>query len=434
MIAPVELAADADPAATDLLPVARRWSLLGYAGALMLLTTFATPSGGLIGIPVLFFLKNKLHLQAHELAIFNIWTGIPLYLAFAFGLLRDRWSPFGLGDRGHLLIFGLTTAAIYVAIAFVNPTYALLLAGLILVTASIQTVLGSANGIFSAIGQEHLMAGQASAVLNMATTLPLLAGFFLGGVLSQALEGQGAVTAARILFLVGAGLMAAVALLGMLGPKALFTAHHEKRETHLVGDIVRLVRSWPVYPPLILLLLWNFAPAFGTALQYHLSNTLHASDAQVGAFYAIFWGVYLPSFLLYGYLCQRVRLSRLLLISTLLAIPQMLPLLLVHTPEGALIAAVPMSLMGGLASAAFIDLAIRSCPRGLQGTMMMLVSTTAYFVALRFGDLWGTDLYEHRGGFVTTVIASTAVYALMLPVLLLVPRRLSRSTDGQPSG
>ena len=428
MIAPVEFTA----AAT--LPTGRRWSLLGYAGVLMLLTTFATPSGGLIGIPVLFFLKNKLHLQAHELAIFNIWTGIPLYLAFAFGLLRDRWSPFGLGDRGHLLIFGLATAAIYVAVAFVNPTYALLLCGLILVTASIQTVLGSANGIFSAIGQEYLMSGRASAVLNVATTLPLLAGFFLGGVLSQALEGQGAVTAARVLFLVGAALMATVALLGLLGPRALFTAHHQPRETHIVGDVLRLVRAWPVYPPLILLLLWNFAPSFGTALQYHLANTLHASDAQVGAFYAIFWGVYLPSFLLYGYLCQRVRLSRLLLFSTLLAIPQMLPLLLVHTPEGALVAAVPMSLMGGLASAAFIDLAIRSCPKGLQGTMMMLVSTTAYFVALRFGDLWGTDLYEHRGGFVTTVIASTAVYALMLPVLLLVPRRLSRTTDGQVAG
>ena len=279
MIAPVEFTADAGPAAPSILPTARRWSLLGYAGGLMLLTTFATPSGGLIGIPVLFFLKNKLHLQAHELAIFNIWTGIPLYLAFAFGLLRDRWSPFGLGDRGHLLIFGLATAAIYVAVAFVNPTYALLLVGLILVTASIQTVLGSANGIFSAIGQEYLMPGQASAVLNIATTLPLLAGFFLGGVLSQALEGQGAVTAARVLFLVGAGLMATVAVLGLLGPRALFTAHHQPRETHIVGDVLRLVRAWPVYPPLILLLLWNFAPSFGTALQYHLANTLHAKRA-----------------------------------------------------------------------------------------------------------------------------------------------------------
>ena len=82
-----------------------------------------------------------------------------------------------------------------------------------------------------------------------------------------------------------------------------------------------------------------------------------------GAFYAIFWGSALPTLLLYGYLCQRVRLSKLLFWGTLLAIPQMLPLLLVHSAVGALIAALPMGLTGGLASGAYIDLAIRSCPR-----------------------------------------------------------------------
>ena len=90
-----------------------------------------------------------------------------------------------------------------------------------------------------------------------------------------------------------------------------------------------------------------------------------------------------------------------------------------------------MSLTGGIASAAYIDLAIRSCPKGLQGTMMLLVTTSAYFIALRFGDLWGTELYEHKGGFAATIMASVVVYALMLPVLLLAPRRLSSTMDGQ---
>ena len=414
-----------------LLPPFERGKLLGYSGLLMLLVSFAAPNGGLIAIPVLFFLKNKLHLQAHEMAMFNLWTGIPLYLGFAFGLLRDRWSPFGAGDRGHLILFGLLTAAGYGVIAFLNPTYALLLIGILLVTAAIQTVLGSATGLLSAVGQEHLMAGQASAVLNIATFIPLLAGNLLGGVLSQALEGQNAVGAARLLFLVGAALMVATALLGVFGPRRWLSGHTKPHATNLRGDVARLLKTWPVYPPLILLLLWNFAPALGTALQYHLSNTLHASDLQVGAFYSIFWGFYLPGFVLYSYLCQRVRLSRLLFWGTIVAIPQMLPLLFVHTAVGALIAAVPMSLMGGTLSAALIDLAIRSCPPGLQATMMMLVTTTAFYVAVRFGDLWGTDLYEHKGGFVTTVIASTVVYALMLPVLLLVPKNLSSTTDGQ---
>ena len=73
--------------------------VLGYGGALLLLLNFASPGGGLIGVPISFFLKNKLHLQAHELALFNLWTSAPLYAAFVFGFLRDRWSPFGRGDR-----------------------------------------------------------------------------------------------------------------------------------------------------------------------------------------------------------------------------------------------------------------------------------------------------------------------------------------------
>ena len=389
-----------------------RYRLLGYAGLLMLLAVMAAPSGGLMSIPLLFFLKNRLHLPAHQLALFNLWTSIPLYAAFLFGLLRDRWSPFGLGDRGHLVIFGALTAVTYAFLAAVSPSYAVLLLGVFTVTATIQPALGAANGIFSGLGQRHLMPGQASAVLNLAVEIPLLVGFVLGGVFSQWIEGESPRAAARAVFLLGAALTAAMALAGAAGPRALYVDQAEPRETSVLGDIGRLLRAPAVWPPLILLLLWNFAPSFGAALQYHLSNTLHATDAQVGDFYAIFWGVYIPCFLVYGWLCRRVRLSTLLLWSTL-------------------IAAVPMSLMGGFASAAYIDLAIRSCPKGLQGTMMMLVGGTAYFVALRLGDVLGTDIYDHHGGFVMTVVASTVVYALMLPVLLLAPRRLTSTTDGE---
>lgn len=413
------------------LPAGHRLRLLAYAGGLMLLINFAAPSAGFIGIPVVFFLKNRLHLTAHAQATFNLWTGIPLYLSFLFGMLRDRWSPFGHGDRGHLALFGLGTAAIYAAIAFMAPTYAVLLGGLLVVTAALQTVSGSISAMVTAMGQQHLMAGQASAVLNGAINAPLVIGYLLGGALSQMLEGRDSVGAARLLFLVGAGLMAATALAAALGPRRLFTAHQGPATTTLAHDVMRLLRHWPIYPPFLLLLLWDFAPAGVTVLQYHLANDLHATDGQVGAFYAIFWAAYFPAFVLYGYLCQRVRLSKLLFWGTLVGIPQWLPILLVHNPGQALWMAVVIGLMGGFASVAYVDLAIRSAPRGLQGTMMLLVVTTTFFVASRFGDLWGTDLYDHKGGFLIAVIATTVVYSLMLPVLLLVPKHLTATADGQ---
>lgn len=98
---------------------------------------------------------------------------------------------------------------------------------------------------------------------------------------------------------------------------------------------------------------------------------------------------------------------------------------------GALIAAVPIGLMGGVASAAYLDLIIRSCPPGLQGTTLMM-SGSLFFIASRFGDVLGTNLYDNYGGFFVCVIATTVVYALILPSLLLVPKRLTSAADGQP--
>jgi hypothetical protein len=43
----------------------------------------------------------------------------------------------------------------------------------------------------------------------------------------------------------------------------------------------------------------------------------------------------------------------------------------------------------------------------------------------------GTNLYDYFGGFTVCVIAITVVYALILPVLLLVPKRLIETAHGQ---
>jgi len=108
----------------------------------------------------------------------------------------------------------------------------------------------------------------------------------------------------------------------------------------------------------------------------------------------------------------------------------MVPLLFIHFMAGALIAATPIGLMGVVATAAYLDLIIRSCPRGLQGTMLMM-SAGLYAIIQGLGNVLGTNLYDHLGGFTVCVIAITVVYALILLVLLLVPQRLINTADGQ---
>jgi hypothetical protein len=54
-----------------------------------------------------------------------------------------------------------------------------------------------------------------------------------------------------------------------------------------------------------------------------------------------------------------------------------------------------------------------------------------FYISFRFGDLFGTALYD-RYGFVVPVIATIISTALILPVLLIVPKRLIETRDGEP--
>jgi hypothetical protein len=49
----------------------------------------------------------------------------------------------------------------------------------------------------------------------------------------------------------------------------------------------------------------------------------------------------------------------------------------------------------------------------------------------RFGDVLGTRLYDYYGGFAACVIAIAIVYTLILPTLLLIPKRLIATADGR---
>jgi hypothetical protein len=321
---------------------------------------------------------------------------------------------------------------IFTIMAFTPVTYVTLLVGVVIATSSFLLVDSAKAGILYTLGQQQVMSGQVSTVWNIVESMPFLISFLIGGALSQSLEGQRADLAARILFLVGAGIMAVIALYGALKPKVVFDSLKDERDLSAkpFSDLRRLAKHWPIYPALLIWFLWSFAPGSQTVMQYYISNTLHASDAIWGDYNAIFVAGFIPTFLLYGYLCPRVNLKTLLFWGTVVGAPQMVPLLFVHSPYTVLIAAGALGLMGGVCSAAYWDLIIRSCPKGLQASMFGLV-TAVYWLAGRFGDLWGTDLYDHHGGFPVCVWVTTAVYALILPLLWLVPKRLVATTDGE---
>ena len=401
-----------------------------YFGWLTLFLYLATPTGYLVDIQVSYFLKNQLHATATQISIFRLVTAIPVYFAFAPGLIRDLWNPFGMRDRGYFLIFAPVTAGAFIWMAVSRISYQGLLIGMLLAMLSSRFLAAAYQGLIALVAQEKLMSGRLSVVWQAVSTILYGVGAFASGWVSEHLR------PAETLFLVAA-LTVCIALLGLWKPRSVFSHTYEKpqaRGTNFFGDLKRLVKHRAIYPAILICFLWNFAPGNATPLQFYLTNELHASDAVYSYYNGIFLVGFIPTFLFYGYLCQKVALNKLLWWGTIIAVPQFIPLAFVHSANLALAMAAPIGLLGGMATAAYFDLAMRSCPPGLQGTLMMLVDGV-FLLSARGGDLLGSRIYNSSPahGFLYCVIATTIVYALILPLLWLVPKELIATADGQPN-
>lgn len=401
-----------------------------YFGSLTLLIFLVTPTGYLFDIPTSYMLKNQLHASATEVSIFRLAVGVPVYVAFIFGLLRDMWNPLGLRDRGFFLIFAPLTALAFLWMGLSRVSYPGLLAGSLLAVVSFRFSMAAYQGLIALIGQEKLMSGRLSALWLVVWNLISAAGAFGSGYISEQV-------APRTFFFWMAAMAFLIACVGIWKPRVVFDHAYDKPQaagSDFFGDVRRLVKHRAVYPAVLIMLLWSFSPGSSTPLQFYLTNQLHVTDAIYGYYNGLFAISFLPTFLLYGFLCKKVSLEKLLWWGTLVAVPQMISLAFVHSTLFVMLSAIQQGLMGGVATAAYYDLAMRACPPGLQGTLMMLVDGV-YVLALRGGDVVGSWIYgsSPTHGFLYCVIVTTSIYALILPLILLVPKELMATADGEPN-
>jgi MFS family permease len=395
-----------------------------YFGLLLLAGNLASPIG-IPAIPVQFYLKDRLHLGADQVALFMAVAGLPLVVGFLFGFLRDRWRPFNLGDRGYILIAAPPLLLAYLWLGLRKPVFGPMLAGYLLAALFYRFVQTSMQSLTTVVGQRLLMTGRLSALWNLLWVLPQILSYLAGGWLIDRFD-------LRPIMLFCGGMAGLLFLAASWEPRHVTLAEASDPVANETGfaAIARLLRHRPIWPAALIWLMWNFSPGFQTPSLYYLTNSLHLSSTQYGIWKALFFVGLLPTIALYAPLCRRFSLNRLLWVGAITAIPQMTPLLFARTPASAMASAVLMGLLGGFPQAAYWDLVMRSCPEGLEGTAVMLADSGLY-VAYIAGDLVGTQLYRH-GGFLPNVIAMTVTYALILPVLLRLPRRVTAHTEDAP--
>jgi hypothetical protein len=394
-----------------------------YFLILNLVTGLSDPDGGIAQIPVQFILKDTLKLGPRDMAFAQFVIAIPLSVSFLFGFVRDRWSPFARRDRGYFLLFGPLTALVYLALPLGRRSVLVLVVSMFAANLFSLFVSASLEALTTLVGQEMAMTGRLGALTQLVDSGLTASSFVLGGWLQSH-------TSPDALFRGLAALSLLILPLGLWRPRSVYAGHDRAApQAHTTGhEILRFARHRPLWPAMLVWLLWQFNPCFATPLFFTLTDRLGATSNQYGWFMGLFYLSLVPAPIAYGFLCKRVPLSRLLWWSTALAIPQVLPLLFLKTPTQSLLLAPLLGLLGGLPTCAYYDLILRSCPKGLEGAAMMM-SGTMLFVAIRFGDILGSWLYD-RGGFALAAWVTTAVYACIPVVLAFVPRWLTAHPDG----
>src|SRR5262249_40587972 len=160
-------------------------------------------------LPLKLLLKEQLGLDATGVSAFLVIAGIPLYLSPLAGFVRDRCLGGKFGDRELIGTFALLTALAFWAVAFLPPSYGVLLGRLIVIGLIYRFVSAALRAVCATIGRECAASGGISTGWNVAIYALGILTPALGGRFSEFLEGRPLDQRAALLFLTGGGLMAA---------------------------------------------------------------------------------------------------------------------------------------------------------------------------------------------------------------------------------
>src|SRR5277367_2034755 len=121
------------------------------------------------------------------------------------------------------------------------------------------------QGLMALVAREQLMSGRLAAVFSFCAFLPFVAGALFAGSVADHWQ-------AREIFLFVSALTVLIAAFSFLKPKDVFEKTYDAkiaRGSTLATDLRRLVRHRAVYPAVAMMVLWQFAPALQTVLQYY---------------------------------------------------------------------------------------------------------------------------------------------------------------------
>ncbi len=394
-----------------------------YFAVLLFFSHMGDPTG-LTRIPLLFMLKDHLHAAPAAVAVFEAITQIPVYCAVLFGLARDLWSPLGHRDRGYFVLAAPVAIACYLWLAYVPLTYLHLVGGILAATMAYQMLDAASTALVAAFAHREAASGRLNAltetVANVVNILSVIAG---GWMISH--------LASRKIFLLAAGFTLPIFVQAFWMPGVMPDAPSDepqqapKNLRQLFQNLIPQGRRlWPVAA---VLLLYNFSPGWYTPLFYFLTDKVHLSSEAFGLCRAVQYGATLLATTIYGAVCSRLPLSKLLWLSVTINIAPGFLYLLIRGTVGAVLVSAAVGLFTGFVMVALFDMLTRFSPLGLEGSATA-IGYSVFGLAGAAGDVIGSIVYA-RAGFAPCLVIDAVATALILPILPRLPYSTMSTTD-----
>ncbi len=398
-----------------------------HAGILISIGVLATTLAQvqlLARIPLQNLLKNELHVPRATNAAFFFWVGMAWYLKPFFGIINDAFPLFGSRRKSYLLISSVITVLLWAALIVTPHEYAKLLA--VAMVINVFQVIASTvvGGYMVEVAQAASGSGRLSSIRNFVQQTSYIISGPMAGVLGAIAFGWTAAACGGVMFL--------------LVPATIFLLHERPVQVNsqellinFRAQLVKIINARTMWAAAGLMALFYLAPGLSTATFYKEQNDLHMNTQGQGflQFLSGIGGILAAG--VYGLLCKRWNLRRLLLWCLILATGANL-MYLFYT---SVLRAQTINGLNGfgytLAEVALMDLAIRATPAGSEAlgfSLMMSVRNLALFgtdwIGSKAVDSWHVS-------YNMLVIINSVTTAITIPLALLLPLYMVMRKDAE---
>ncbi|MGH9550645.1 MAG: MFS transporter, partial [Terriglobales bacterium] len=333
----------------------------------------------------------------------------PLY-----GLLSDCLPLFGYRRKSYLSLFALGAFGAYISLFFVTAPSAIFIALMV-----VAVCMAAGSTITGAVMVENgKRYGLSGTLINQQWLWFNVAALFISygaGWLSQRYGANSA-------YHVAALCAAAAPLVVLVSAWVLIPEERSKSDLKAlrarVADLGQALRSRTVWLVGGFLVLYNFSPALGTPLFYHMTNVLHFQQQFIGSLGSFAAVGAIAGALLFQVLQRYLTMRALLYLSISLATLGHFSYLLLQSELSAMVLAAGNGIIGMIVLVSSLTLAADSCPDGSEGfsyAMLTSLATLSYMLSSNLGAHMYDGLFHTQ--IAPLIVISAVCTALALPVV-----------------